>query len=550
MPEIAVPLDLDSIPLTLTGTGTAPSFPIPPRRGRWQILTGPASGGYAQDVTAAQDRKLTMRLRDPSELAFTINARHDEAAQIDELTTDAHVLWTSPEGVTWQLYRGRIVSSSDAILPDSHRMSVTSLDYRAVLGRRRLYAGHGINTNDSFEDNPLDFWTGAGGTLEVDDGQHVDRLKSGRITPDGVTGTTSITSANFPATAGTAYRLSGSMRCVTGRTVTLKVDWKDGGGATLSSSSVTLTLTAETWSRVDEDAVAPVGTTQFAIVFFTTGTAPVTDLMWLDDCKLTTYPTLASRLVYGDVEQVDIAWDLINDTQSRVGGDLGISNASTATGVTRDRLYQVGDSVGDLITALSQVEAGFDWDIVPISPSALEFRTWHEERGVGRGEVLEYGGPVISAQRQVSATDYANAIRLSGADTTIPTEREADDLATAAQGRWDAIFADTSLTTQDALEGRAHYRLKYSQVVRPVWSVQLRRDYWRGPDHIWLGDPVRLVVYSGRLQVDTILKVYEIGFTIDADGGEQIELTLNGPKVDYRRPPAVVDRRLTDLERR
>src|SRR3954471_5626131 len=118
-------------------------------------------------------------------------------------------------------------------------MSVTALDYRAVLARRRLYAGRGINSNDSFEDG-LGFWAGAGGTLELDDGQHSDRLKSGRITPDGVTGTTSITSDNFPATAGTAYRLSGSMRCVTGRSVTLRVDWKDAGRGTPSRQHITL----------------------------------------------------------------------------------------------------------------------------------------------------------------------------------------------------------------------------------------------------------------------------------------------------------------------
>jgi hypothetical protein len=340
------------------------------------------------------------------------------------------------------------------------------------------------------------------------------------------------------------------MRCVTGRTVTLQVDWLDAGAAVLSSSSITETLTAETWLRVDEDATAPVGTTQFRIVYSTTGTAPVTDLMWLDDAKLTTLPTLAARLVYRDVEQVDIAWDLIDYTQSLVGGDLGISNGSTATGTTRDRQYLVGDSVGDRIQELSEVLGGFNWDIVPISPSALSFRTWSEERGVNRNEVLEYGGAVLSAQRQVTASDYANAIRFSGADTTIPSERTADDLATAPQGRWDAVIADTGLTTQDAVEGRAHWQLKQSQVVRPTWTVQLARGYWRGPDHIWLGDPVRLVVYSGRLPVDTILRVFEIGFSIDPDGGEQIELTLNGPKIDFRKPPAIVDRRLTNLERR
>ena len=58
------------------GDSSAIEYPAPAPTSRWQILTGPASGGYAQELTAAQDRKLSMRLKDPSELGFSIDGRH------------------------------------------------------------------------------------------------------------------------------------------------------------------------------------------------------------------------------------------------------------------------------------------------------------------------------------------------------------------------------------------------------------------------------------------------------------------------------------------
>ncbi len=535
---------------TIAGESSAVQYEPPPRRAQWRILTGSAVGGYEQELTEAQGRKLTVRLKDPSDLSFGINARHPQAELIDELTTDAHVLWTSAAGVTWNLFRGRVGTTGDTLTPDDHRMTVAALDYRSVLDRRRLYSGTALNNNPSFESG-LTSWTGAGGTFELDDSQRQDGAKSGRLTPDGVTGTVSITSDNTAVTAGTAYRLSGWMRCAVTRTVTFQIDWKNGGGGTISSDGVTFSLDAEAWERVDEDAVAPVGAVNAKIVLSSTGTPPATDILWLDDARLTTSPQHASKLAWTNEDQADIAWGLINDAQARVGGDLGIVNAAEPTGVERIRVFQVGDSVGEQIKKLGETEDGFDWDILPISASALQFQLWHEQRGTNRGVVLEYGGLITNARREGQPAAYANAVRYTGdTATTTASERESETLATDEQGRWDAVFGDSGLITQSSLDERAHWQMKESQVIRPAYQVKLKRDSWQGPDHIWVGDSVRLVIYSGRLQVDTTLRVYEISFGIDGDGGEDVEMALNPPPPDPRRMPSITDRRLTNIERR
>jgi peptidoglycan/xylan/chitin deacetylase (PgdA/CDA1 family) len=263
------------------------------------------------------------------------------------------------------------------------------------------------------------------------------------------------------------------------------------------------------------------------------------------------YP--GATLTHTAVDQGEIAWSLIDYTQNLDGGDLGISkgwSGTAPTGVTRDRTYEVGNSIGERIQELSELLDGFDWDISPDGASALTLDVWSPQRGSDRGVVLEFGGLVASFRREVNPSDYANAIRMSGEEALTAAERTASDIASRAEGRWDAQLGDTGLTTQAALDERADWQLEQSQVITPVWTVTLRRGSWDGPDHIWLGDPVRLVVKSGRLDVDTTLRVYEVGVSIGDNGDEQIDLSLGGPRPDYRRRPRRTERRLNTLERR
>lgn len=399
--EIVTPLGLDSFPLTFTGSGSVAASPVPAPRSRWRILIGPPTGGYVSELTAAQARKLTVRLTSPSELAFGINARLPQASSIEEMLTDVHVLWASPESVTHRLFRGRLGPTGDTGDADQHTLTATVLDYRAMVRRRRLYSD--------------------------------------------------------------------------------------------------------------------------------------------------------SQLAWTGTDQAEIALGLITQTQARTGGALGISKAWSGvepTGVDRDRTYVAGDSIGDRIQELSEVIDGFDWDVLPTSPSALALSVWYPERGNDRGVVLEYGGMVSRFTREVQTSEYANAQRYTGADSTTPSELAVSDLATRPEGRWDAVYGDTGLTTQDALDDRAAWQLDQSQAISPTYTLTLRRGTWMGPGHIWLGDRVRVIIQSGRLRVDTSIRVFEMAFTLDADGGEIVEVTVGRPKPDFRRRTTDDERRLKNLERR
>lgn len=394
-------------PLLSVPAGGAPAVVIPRSRSGWKFLLGPAiAGGWKWDLVDAKARRAVFRLRGNSEASLRMRGDDPIAVHLAELATDLHLLRTDANGVTSQLYRGRVGGVSDELDGTKHSVTVPSLDYRAVLQRRHLMSGSQV-----------------------------------------------------------------------------------------------------TWTQQDQYA---------------------------------------------------IAFGLITQAQNKTGGSYGIVDGSTPSGVLRDRTYELGDSIGQRLQELSEVENGFDWDIVPTGPSGLTFTAWRPERGMNRGVVLDYGGLVKSITRSVDSGEYANAIRVTGqppeGSTTEPPPHEGvatgiTDPLLFPQGRWDKVIG-TSIVLTNTLAERRTWLLDHHQVIRPSYSAKLTRGAWKGPDHIWLGDWVRLRINSGRLAVDTTLRVHEIAVDISDDGAEDVTLAIGAPRPDFRRRSAANEKRIEELERR
>lgn len=263
------------------------------------------------------------------------------------------------------------------------------------------------------------------------------------------------------------------------------------------------------------------------------------------------------------IDQMVIAWELVDGIQQLSNGDLGIVNGvGQSSGKLRDRTFQMGDPIADQIDSLSDVIDGFDWDITPTytnGSSGLKLDRWYRARGIVRNEVLAYlqsGSNLRSVQRQVDSSDFANAIRSKGRAPEssgsvqgvepAPVERYATP---GPEGRWDKLFDEDS-TTAAGLAERADWRVADASLIRPSYTVELKPGVWRGPDHFWLGDTVKLVVQSGRLNVQTDVRVQTIDISIDDNGDESVSVTLGYPKKDFKSKLSSIDRRLSRLERR
>lgn len=234
-------------------------------------------------------------------------------------------------------------------------------------------------------------------------------------------------------------------------------------------------------------------------------------------------------ITWTSVDQSTIAWNMIQATQARPGGDLGIARGlGQATGVARTQTITLGDYIGDDITALAKLNNGFEWQITPYGVADLRLDIFYPQQGTGRGVVLQYGdGRVSSITRAVDPSTFASCVYVTGNSTRSLTAAhlEAADIATRPEQRWDTVIG-TQDNTQTTLNDDAAFQLNALQNVTPSYTVTCYPGTWGGPSDIWLGDPVTVVIDSGRLDVQDTLRVVEMAFDIGPDDVETLTLTI------------------------
>ena len=248
------------------------------------------------------------------------------------------------------------------------------------------------------------------------------------------------------------------------------------------------------------------------------------------------WPT--STRTFSAVDQATIAWTLISNSQSLADGNLGITNGSTATGTLRDRTYDAGKPIGEAIDELAAVIGGFDWDISP----AMVFQLWPSPayRGTAVGWAAVFGDTISKVKRDVDPATFATDLYGTGGDTTTPITRSA--ASRGAAGRWESTVSWSDVSVQSTLVQHTEAALAEAENLVPTYQLTVAKGRW-SPSDAWLGDTVRFVCHSGRLNVDTTGRIVQVDITIDDDGNEQTVITLD------RRPVTLTDRLISTQDR-
>ncbi|MGA5354055.1 hypothetical protein ACPCJU_17020 [Streptomyces thermodiastaticus] len=184
------------------------------------------------------------------------------------------------------------------------------------------------------------------------------------------------------------------------------------------------------------------------------------------------------------VDQFDIARQLVDYVQNTPGGDIGITyDADAVSGVLRDRTFLRYDlpTIGDLLDQLAAVERGFEWRIASYRDAdgrrIKRLILGHPVIRTGTADiVLDHPGPVLSYTWPIDATLTANAWQSRGAsvnanqaETSYPlmsTELvDADDIAAG----WPRLDGSSDYTTvEDPATLNAHARADWNAARQPV----------------------------------------------------------------------------------
>lgn len=265
------------------------------------------------------------------------------------------------------------------------------------------------------------------------------------------------------------------------------------------------------------------------------------DRRWKLDQRVT-WPHFHQRF---DGTMAEGLGELLADTMLMPHGDEGIRlHPDLPDGPVSLVDISAEPSVRSAIAKLVAPTFG-DWDI----DDDDQLQVWPDGRGTHRADfVAHYGATIGALTRNVDPATFANAIAVTGSGI-------AASYRTATfgpEGRFERQLADPTDVIAGTARTRADFTILNASTLRPSYTVPLDPACRWDPTQLWLGDTCQVVAASGRLNIATIDRVYEITVTTGPDSPEptSVQVTFGGPRPNLIRRMAADRRRLAVLESR
>lgn len=241
-------------------------------------------------------------------------------------------------------------------------------------------------------------------------------------------------------------------------------------------------------------------------------------------------------------------------------GHLGLTaqhlNTSGQAQPSRDRVYPPGTNLGEAIENLAEVVNGFDYDMAPSTVWSGMLRTFFPYKGVDRPNFpLVYGATVSSVSRSINASEYTNYARVIGQSEEGQPQRYGEawnaniNLATSGAGLWMESDSASDVNITATLVEKAQGIIGRKGILQPAYSLGLRPGAWY-PGAFEVGDACPLRIQSGRLNVNTWVRILGITWVIGDEGQEDVEVDVGRPVQGFVNLLRYNDRRVAALERR
>jgi len=253
-----------------------------------------------------------------------------------------------------------------------------------------------------------------------------------------------------------------------------------------------------------------------------------------------------------------LGWRAINLTlpSSDLAATIVDAHTLSGGGAQITQSAQGGTPTDAAIDTLTATQP-FDWDMVPTTAGKINYTTWSPTRGAAKPEVVaKYGGNtgsnVLSFTRTFDLSNFANQVWLSGQTTAGVSVVSKASTPYGPEGLW-IIASDASNLDSAQLPAQATTLLQASETPQAAYTLTMAENWWQGPDHIWLGDQLQLVINTGRLKIAEMVRVQQIKIS-PKDGAENVQLTVGAQPIGAAGEYALVrtfrniSRRIKNLE--
>jgi hypothetical protein len=223
----------------------------------------------------------------------------------------------------------------------------------------------------------------------------------------------------------------------------------------------------------------------------------------------------------------DIAWTLIDESQTGGNAYLGITRGSNPITRLADRTFEF-KSVKDAIEGLSNlnVENGIDFEI----DANKQFNVFYPQKGIKKPEVVfEFGKNIISWSETQDATNMANQIIVQGEgmgeEMLISTRNSIDRIQSTYKIRQNIIQAK-DVSNLLTLQNHGDKELSLRQVQQQSLIIKVKG----GADPIFgsysIGDYIKVIIKYGDTDINDFFRILSIKVNVSDEDDEDVELGL------------------------
>lgn len=257
---------------------------------------------------------------------------------------------------------------------------------------------------------------------------------------------------------------------------------------------------------------------------------------------------LTQTLTFTQQDQANIARGLIDWVQFQFGRHGRISTFDIVpTGRLRDRTYHGYErkSIGEAIEELAAVIDGFAWRYESLIEDGRVHTRFLVDYPPSRQTNLVFtlGEQLIGAQVATDRTQLATRVHGIGAGEGDLAVRSSvtDDSLIGARLWIDAVDTHTDVTERETLEDYGAERLQRGSRPIVIPRLTVRADRHPTVDSYRVGDIVGVEGAVGWHQMSGAYRITEISVDVDAEGAEQVALSL-APEGAFTPPGSQVDR--------
>ena len=232
---------------------------------------------------------------------------------------------------------------------------------------------------------------------------------------------------------------------------------------------------------------------------------------------------------FDTTEQTEIAWSLIDTAQS-VGGSMGITDASSATGVLRDRTYLRFDAITVLraLQNLAAVNNGFDFRVGLSWSGGLlvrSFETSYPQSGRSTAIVLDAAYNLADVAVKMDGSKVNTVAYADGAPGS--TRQAVTNAALeAAIPRLETVASFPSVQEESTLLGHAETISQRGSETVKVLKATLGRDTEPQVGGPVVGDNIEVRGSLGWLDLAGQYRIGAYSVRVDEQGGENVSLSL------------------------